>query len=104
MPDYPCPLSGDAGYYRGPCLNPGLASLRPKPKPSWARELPPPRPRRESTDAAPEPRPSLTLYDFGDYPVGATKYSAGGGGTFKRTPCNTHKYGRGWLEPAAASA
>lgn len=31
MPDYPCPLSGDAGYYRGPCLNPGLASLRPKP-------------------------------------------------------------------------
>ena len=81
-----------------PCRhNPGLASLKPGPKRSWARDSPP---RAASPNGKPRPVTVMPDYsaalaspDPGDWPSGATKYSAGQ--NFKRTECTNHKYGGG---------
>ena len=76
-------------------MNPGLASLQPKPKPSWARDPP-------ARSANPKARPETVMPDYtaecntvdnSNFPSGSTKYSAGQ--SFKRSTCTNHKYGGG---------
>eukprot|EP00667_Euglena_gracilis_P021600 EG_transcript_23723 len=102
---FPGALGGDVGPCGGPCQNPGLASLRPKPKPSWAREAPPLRSWHNTRNVATYPTDAGVIpHDTDNFPSGATKYSSGGGGTFRRTPCTTHKYGTAAAAPPPAEA